>query len=415
MFRERLWQVESPCPQCGGPVVLSESDRLLTCDFCRVRLYVGSNGPLRYCLTPRHQSVDDLVMVPYWRVRGTRFQSVAASVRNGILDLTRLACTAPGLPATLGVRPQAVKLRFAAASLAGRFLPTNGGAPEAPGLPLADGEVSFCDISLASTVSIVYLPVRLTSVVLDALVNRRLGTMRADRWQATVGNGNDVPDPVQFVPTLCPRCSWQLEGEKNTLVLLCRLCGSAWQAAGRRLEPIGYDVVAASGWTADILVPIWQVRARVTGETLESWADLARFANLPTLVRPEWEARPLAFRIPAFPTHPEQFLKLARVMTLASGPRDDGALVAEVDGRTRIGRVPAGPVTLPASALDNAVRALLADLAQPKRTFFPRLGEIRIDVTGANLVYLPLEAHGTEFLYPGTAIKLHRKLLRSAE
>jgi hypothetical protein len=234
--------------------------------------------------------------------------------------------------------------------------------------------------------------------------------MRADAWRESVGDGNDTPEPVRFVPTLCPRCLWQREGSAHTLVLLCRLCGAAWQAGRQNLERLLYDVAATPGWSPDFLVPTWRVRARITGEALDSWADLARFANLPTVVKPGWEARPLVFRVPAFTTRPEQFLKFARVMTLAFGPRDEAESVPEIDGRTRIGRVPAGPVTLPATALGSAVRALLADMAHPKSTFFPRLGEIRVDVAGSDLVYLPLASKGREYVHPGTAITLHRNL-----
>jgi hypothetical protein len=52
------WMVEHNCPQCGGPIALTEDERILTCDDCRVRLYVANDGgPLRYALPPRHADV----------------------------------------------------------------------------------------------------------------------------------------------------------------------------------------------------------------------------------------------------------------------------------------------------------------------------------------------------------------------
>ena len=117
------WKVEHNCPQCGGPIALTEDDRVLTCDYCRVRLYVASDGgPTRYALPPRNVDVGEIVMVPYWRVRGQVFRSEGLRLASRLLDGTRLACPAPGLPPTLGVRPQAMSLRFASAELAGRFV-----------------------------------------------------------------------------------------------------------------------------------------------------------------------------------------------------------------------------------------------------------------------------------------------------
>ncbi len=68
-------------------------------------------------------------MVPYWRVRALHYRCMPSRLRSALLDTTRLAAAAPGLPYSLGVRPQAVRLRFAAPVLATRFLPPSGPPP----------------------------------------------------------------------------------------------------------------------------------------------------------------------------------------------------------------------------------------------------------------------------------------------
>ena len=68
------WQVEDRCPQCGALVALNETDRLLSCAYCQVRLYVATDGPPRYCLPVKPVPAGDLVMVPYWRVRALHYR-----------------------------------------------------------------------------------------------------------------------------------------------------------------------------------------------------------------------------------------------------------------------------------------------------------------------------------------------------
>ena len=46
------WQIEQGCPQCGAPVTLDETDRLLACPFCRTRLYLVPEGHFRYHIPP---------------------------------------------------------------------------------------------------------------------------------------------------------------------------------------------------------------------------------------------------------------------------------------------------------------------------------------------------------------------------
>ena len=213
------WKVEHNCPQCGGPVALTEDDRVLTCDYCRVKLYVaGNGGGLRYVLPPRHADVGSLVMVPYWRARGQVFRAEGLRLASRLLDGTRLACSATDLPPTLGVRPQAMALRFASGELTNRFL-SSSVAPQfsavrrtrRPGARLLD-DPAF-DVPLLPTMSVVYLPVRLSGGVFDAVGSRRIGTESADELAGAGGRvrsgsaGGELPGhalPVVLVAARLP-------------------------------------------------------------------------------------------------------------------------------------------------------------------------------------------------------------------
>jgi DNA-directed RNA polymerase subunit RPC12/RpoP len=409
------WQVEAPCPQCGAPVELAETDRLLTCEYCRVRLLVAGEGPTRFCLPPTHAEVGEVVMVPYWRVRGMHYRCIPWEVRESILDLSRLAAAAPDAPATLGVRPQAVRMRFAAPEQAARFLPVTLPPPldaaVARTAGAADGARLFFAATVATTSSIVYLPVRLSGGVFDALVNRRLGSMTAETWLARTGGAPDLPSPVRFVATLCPSCGWQLNAERDSLVLLCGQCGAGWHVGAAGLDAIDYDVVPSDGWSPATHLPLWRLTARVDGAPLDSWADLVRFANLPLVVRPEWEKAPLEFVLPAFRCHPEQYLRIGRILTLARLGQPTEA--AEGRGTTsgEAADLRTHAVTLPASALTDAVKVLLADLGQPKSRLFPRLSSISVRVTGSRLTYLPLAFSGTEYVHPSLHVSVQRAIL----
>jgi hypothetical protein len=408
------WQVEAPCPQCGAPVDLDETDRVLSCEYCRVRLSVATDGPPRYCLPPTHADVGDLVMVPYWRLRGMHYRCVPWEVRESIVDLTRLACRAPGIPPTLGIRPQAVKMRFAAPDPAARFLPVTAPPPlesaVARTVGAVDGKPPFFAATVATTSSVVYLPVRLAGGVFDALVNRRLGSVAADTWLEQIDHVSETPAPVRFIATLCPTCGWQLDARRDSLVLLCPQCRAGWQVGAAGLEGIRFEVVPADGWSPAVHLPLWRLTAEVEGLELTSWADMARLANLPTVVRPEWERQPIDFVLPAFTCHPEQYLRLGRILTVGrigvtGEPAEPASSIAEGSEFT------AHPVTLPSSTLGDAVKTLIAELGQPKSRLFPRLSAVSVRLTEARLTYLPMAFDGTEYVHPSLPVSLQKQRL----
>lgn len=400
----RDWIVEERCPQCGAPVSMHEADRILVCAYCKVRLYVLGSDPPRFCLPVKPAPVGKIVMVPYWRVRAHRYRLAPSGVNGVAADCTALACEAPRLASSLGVRTQAVRLRFASPADEGRFLPVT--LPStlvferlarlsiveraiAGGTSGGDADATLArpfEATLARVTSVVYTPVRVARSVFDAVLNRRIDGIDGDAWGQAVGGADDPPAPVRFLPTLCPECGWQLEGAADTLVMLCVNCGRGWRASGGRLAGVPFDTLPADGWTPDAHLPFWRAEA----SSAATWADLVRLANLPRVVQPEWEREPLGFWFPAFDTNPEAFLRMAQVLTcVRPGTRPGAPIVSR-----------ARAVTLPERALDEALVILLASLGRTRPGIHDLLRDIDPRVRASRLVYVPVRSTGREQVNP---------------
>ncbi len=254
-----------------------------------------------------------------------------------------------------------------------------------------------------------YAPVRLTRAVFDAVLNKRIAP-DAEQWLAAASRGSDPPPAIRFLATLCPACGWQLEAARDSLVLLCVNCRTAWRGNHAGLRQMPYSVleddggprITTGGDPPRRYLPFWRVTARISGLTIESWADLVRFANLPKVVRAEWRDEPAVFWIPGFKAQPDQFLRLAQAATLARPGRqagiEPGAATPEDPGAPPLRT--SYPVTLDEDALPAAVTVLVANLANPKTRVFPLLREVSVAVTASHLVYVPLDFNGREYLQP---------------
>ena len=85
------------------------------------------------------------------------------------------------------------------------------------------------------------------------------------------------------------------------------------------MEKIAFTFIPSSDKDSRYL-PFWQIRATIPGVGLGSFADLARFANLPRTMPSQWAEQPLTFRIPAF--------KIQACDTTAAGDAFNGGLGA---------------------------------------------------------------------------------------
>jgi len=199
------------------------------------------------------------------------------------------------------------------------------------------------------------------------------------------------------MPMLCPACGWDLEGEKNALVLLCRNCESAWQAGlGGGMEEVSF-AFAVNGEENSWYLPFWQIRATIPGAGLKSFADLARFANLPRAVQGRWEEQPPAFWIPAFKLQPKLFLRLARALTLAP---------PTLARQGSLPRCNLHHATLPLAEAVEGIRVLLAAVAVKREVLLAGFASLAIELEEPGLVYVPFTPKGLELIQPSLQLSI---------
>jgi DNA-directed RNA polymerase subunit RPC12/RpoP len=404
-------RVEQGCPQCGAPVTLSETDRLLTCPYCGVRNFLRSGGAFRYMLPAKvdRPQRGDLLCVPYLRLKSTVYCVSETGITHRIIDTTRLGHPLPGMPPTLGVRPQAMKLARVTAETGGRFLRMSVKARSllengtAPGRRGKTGRNQYHRTSIGETFSLIYLPLdRDETHLVDAVTGNPVveleqlesfplnGVPSSPRWQ------------VRFLPALCPRCGWSLDGEGDCLTLTCSNCDSAWEIGDHGLRRTDWQVQPGGPGTA-MYLPFWKISAAVPTLAIAGFADFIERTNQPLAARPSWRDRAMSFWIPAFKLRPRVFLRLGRQVT-----------VSQWRLQTEKGHAIAGllPVTLPATEARRAIKVTLAACAVSPQAIYPALPEAQIRIADHSLAYLPFVDKGHDWVQPHTGAVVAKSVLR---
>jgi hypothetical protein len=123
--------IEHQCPQCGAPAIMEETDRLFTCEFCRVKSYLVAKDVFRYLFSSQAPQSKNLLYFPYWRFKGMLFSCAGNGVAHKFVDVSHQAVLSPLFPVSLGLRSQALKLKFV--KLRGPFWQVLAQACSAPG------------------------------------------------------------------------------------------------------------------------------------------------------------------------------------------------------------------------------------------------------------------------------------------
>jgi hypothetical protein len=406
-WTDPTWGIEQQCPQCGACVCLEETDRLLVCDYCRVRLILAVPGHARVHLPPRSASAEGLVFVPYWRLKGQAWSFGPDGIRSSIVDMTRLAGTCPGLPPSLGVRPQAMRLRFVTPETPGRFARIDVALADAlalrwKGLDELEEIPPFHRVLIGDTASLIYQPVRVNGKIEDAVLDRALGPARGFSPAIESDPTPSSATGVRFLPSLCPNCGGDLEGERDSLVRICGGCRTVWSVGRDSLAACPCEVLPST-FQPDIHLPFWRTHARVEGIELATYDDLLRHAHLPALGRTSARRdSQIAFWTPAFKIHPEHWARVARTVTLRqpSASAESGAPAGEVV-----------PVTLSHSCVTEAIRVLVAATAGVKEQILHKIEGIQIRDAYSSLVYLPFRANAHEVSHPEMLVSMNRSLL----
>jgi hypothetical protein len=404
------WEIELQCSQCGAPISLEETDRLLTCSYCHVKLYLWSPSQFCYCLPALKASSENLIFVPYWRFKGDAYSIIPYEVRQRALDATLLASSHRMLPATLGIKPQAMKLRFASGEIQGTFIKPQMSLQDAVTLiqkqfQVLEGSLSsqppFHREFIGELGSLIFFPVFIRNgEIVDGILGKVIGP-KIDLVLDEASSG--IPEHWQIKPisTLCPNCGNALTGGRESILLFCMICHIAWNPSSGRLVATKFAVVQGKQ-DSSVYLPFWRMRVAVKGITLESYADLARLANLPKVIHSEWEGQEVYFWIPAFKVYPSLFLRLSKQMTLFQPAEKTEAVLPNA---------PLLPVTFSEERAAATLKINLASLLTKKKDVFPKLHEITIEPVESTLVLVPFTSVGNELVHPQLQIGLPRQTL----
>ncbi len=397
--------IEHQCPQCGAPATLAETDHLFTCEFCRVKSYLLSRF-FQYVLPHKASQDKELLFFPYWRVKGTLYSCVPQGIQHRIVDVSYQALESRLFPISQGLRGQTLKLRFVSPEMEGRFL-----RPQVPFkdiLRLIEDQFStslpdpiFRQTFIGESLSQLYAPFYLNGSLYDAVLNRPVSSEPPEDLALSELQAGPPEWRIEFIPAMCPNCSWDLEGDRDSLLLHCRNCRSAWYPGKGRLKKMKF--VCLEGQGEDVYLPFYRIKVQMSGLALESYADLVKVANLPKVVQEEWKEKEFHFWSPAFKVRPQDFLKFSCNLTL-SQPQGEG--LSELPDTKPY------PVTLP---LEEAVESLeinLASFMKPQQILFPRLREIEIRPQSALLVYIPFHQRGMELSQPAFRLRINQNVLR---
>ncbi len=390
------------CPQCGAPVALEETDRIFSCPFCQVRLFIHTSGPFQYHLKPRIAHPGTLIYIPYWRFRGNAFVLGPESTTHKILDSSLLAVDNPALPASLGLRGQAMNLSFVEPTTEGLFLPSSMPSSDfkarllraLPGMPAQAGPtLTAC---VGDTLSLIYQPVFQNHILVDAITGEHLGPASIE-----VTGAKKAGSHLNFSSTLCPKCGWDLIGDRQSLVQTCPHCDTAWEPGPDGGEPITLHFLHTQT-KPDIYLPFWNLRVQAGGFRLQTWADLIRLTNLPRALMPWMESTAFSFRVPAFKIRPELFLNLGAQVSLYQ---------PEAPEQETLPRITLHPVTLPKEEAFQAVPVILGRLAPARKNLFPRIQGGSLRPGEASIEYLPFVEGSREFVQPEMNMAIQKNAL----
>lgn len=427
-------QIEHECPQCAAPVTLDETDTLFSCSFCRTRLFMQAADYFRYRIPPRDPFLEKVFYVPYWRFKGMHFLCKTSAIENGLVDKTFIAIEAPGLPPSLGIRPQTLKLKFAELvdgahyirpaiafdrSLAEvqnkveyqlartrtsrivRISEDNYDLIPDVNLEIKE-EHTYHEAFVSDTLSLIYAPF----YVRDDTVHDGVTGDILPAAAPTVFNTEMIESgwTMSFLPTLCPNCGWDTISGKDSCTVFCRNCSSAWLVTEGKLSPVVFATMRSviPHGVPSLYLPFWRVLPDITGIKLDSYADFIRFTNIPRALKPALETKPFYLWLPAFKTAPSAFLKIARQLTVNSPEETDTVMpLATV-----------APVNLPLKDACEGVKTLMSDLTLRKKIFFPTLPNITARIRDASLVLVPFAENNQELVQLDMNFSLFKNTLR---
>ena len=398
-------RVQHECPQCAAPLEMNETDRLLHCKFCNVQNFLSNTGPLHFIL-PRKQPDPFTIYAPYLRFKGAIYSCLSDRIEHRLADISTKGVKLSFLPESLGLRPQAMKMRFASPEFPGTFLEKSIETDEilkraANNLHVRD-ETILHQAYVGEAVNIIYLPLSIKNEeILDGIVERPLAQFPENATPFAEAEISRLAWKPAFLSALCPQCGWNLEGEADSVTLLCANCNSCWQTAGNHFSEVRIKTTPTVDKDA-LYIPFWNLKVEAQGMNLHSFADFIRITNQPLAVRPTWENMALHFIIPAFKLRPNDFLRLGTQMTISQRK-----ILETTD---EIPQENLYPVTLLQSDVSKSLKVVLANSAVSSYVF-PYLPEINLRVQEYFLHLLPFTKTSHELQQKELGITINQRVM----
>jgi len=386
------FQIEQQCPQCGAPIILDETDRILACQFCRTRVYLATNDHFRFYIPPAKGISEKIYFIPYWRLKGLSYAIMAHDISYKYFDTNFISFDSSLLPFSLGLRPQAMKLKFVGSGdNDGKFIASSQRTKEILLKNYKTQTGSSQEIFIGETASIIYTPVYCaTGRVYDAVLKKPLDLQKKDsEIEQALISAPDEKWHVEFLPLLCPECGADLPGEKDALIVFCDNCHSAWNPSNINFIKVKFFAWQEKGENITYL-PFWKLKVKVSGIQLETYADLIKVANLPKAPDEVWEQTPFYFCAPAFKLNPALFLRWCRQLTSTPAPKD---LTADFQANK------IHQVTLPVTEALESSLVTLSSLIADKRHLADVAASLKFSLEDYSLVFHPFKISAGELVH----------------
>jgi len=411
-----LWRV--PCACCGGPAVVDDTTRVVSCEFCRETHLLDRSKRLVHFVKPALSSDEGMVsikkwlrdqghratslgepatiLVPYWRyfLRILRFASTdgadgASSGASTELFTTMIPAVrdAELMPLPVGPLGEVNECSVALSSLVPPgvlVVPITGDEEGAQRLASesqleasrALGE-GHRDANVEEIVSVFYRPFHLLrysfrsetyTVVACAITGRVTGRVEGDlaarlacTEPAEALAGCHLPEQR---PLGCPECSRPMSGSEAAAVYGCTACGKLWCHSGSELRETRTILAGGDG----NLLPFWRVTVREAEGT----------AGTPDAARGPW----VVF-VPAFQPCPSGLLRrLATNMTLAMPHYDECPGVPSA----------AAECSLSVEAAERIGKLVLLDPDYASRSTDAPLPESVCDIERTEVIWVPFRS-----------------------
>lgn len=311
----------------------------------------------------------------------------------------------------MGLRTQTLKMKFASPEIKADFLRSQFSFDQAKSkvekmTHFIDGHeytgLIYHQGFIGDSISMIYSPVYIKNgSIYDGILNRPLSSLIPSRAEKLTDIDNKKSWQIRFASALCPDCGWDLTGERDSVVLFCNNCDTAWHAEQGNFRKVHFGVIRPNEKNL-IYLPFWKMTADIQGIKLSSFADLVKIANLPRAMKPEWQEQQLHFWSPAFKVYPKMFVRLSRQITVAQ-PGDDLKGILPKAGLY--------PVTLDSREAFESIKVTLANAAVSKRKIYPILPAVHVKPEDAVLIYMPFTKSANDYIHPKYKLSIQRNTI----